>query len=204
MTAFIFDLDGTLIDTRVTIIRCFNHALREMSLPEAEEKDIMAVLAPLADMFTHFVPQDRVKEACALYRQRFQRHAAGESAIFPGVEETLRQLKGKKAVATTKEFFARELLLKLGLYQYFDAVITGADVKKQKPDPEIIGKALQALEAKPEDAVYVGDTGNDMEAAKQAGVRFVAASYGYGSALDLSGADFTINSFPDLLKLPLS
>ena len=85
--------------------------------------------------------------------------------------------------------------------QLFDTVITSADTVNHKPDPEPILAAVEKLGARPEESVYVGDTVNDLRAAKAAGVKFAGALYGSANPDAIKDADYPLTSPLDLLKI---
>ena len=94
--------------------------------------------------------------------------------------DTLSRLGGRKSTATTKSSATtRSMLEKFGLIAYFDHV-QGTDGFPAKPEPDVLFKSLEALGARPEDCLLVGDAPSDMEAGRRAGVRTCAVRYGYG------------------------
>jgi HAD superfamily hydrolase (TIGR01509 family) len=105
--------------------------------------------------------------------------------VYPGVAEALAALGGRKSSATTKGTpTTRAVLEQFGLLRYFDHV-QGTDGFPCKPAPDVIFTALQALDSRPEDCLFVGDSPADMEAGRRAGVKICAVRYGYGKAEDL-------------------
>jgi phosphoglycolate phosphatase-like HAD superfamily hydrolase len=117
------------------------------------------------------------------------------------VFETLARLGGRKSTATTKGTPTTRIVLeKFGLLPFFDHV-QGTDGFPAKPNPDVILAALSALGAAPGDCLMVGDSASDMEAAKRAGVKSCAVTYGYGTQEALSEwpPDFWISDLRELL-----
>jgi HAD superfamily hydrolase (TIGR01549 family) len=110
-------------------------------------------------------------------------------------------LGGKKSTATTKGTPTTRIVLeKFGMLPYFDHV-QGTDGFPAKPKPDVIYKALEGLGARVEDCLFVGDSSADMEAARAAGVKCCAATYGYGKREDLArwSPDFWLDDFSQLI-----
>ena len=104
---------------------------------------------------------------------------------YPGVAEALSRLGGKKSTATTKSTPTTKVVLeRFGLLQFFDHV-QGTDGIPAKPNPDVLFKALEALGEPIERCLFVGDSAADMEAAKRAGMKSCAVTYGYGKRDDM-------------------
>jgi HAD superfamily hydrolase (TIGR01509 family) len=184
VTNLIFDLDGTLIDSSDGVVEAVNFALTSLGETARQAADIKPYIGyPLHQMFADFtdLPAD------ALYRQ-FQIRAADTvvaSAVpLDGVELTLRELlrRGfRLSVATTK--IRRHLdgiVKKLGWSDLFVATAAGNEVPKFKPDPAVFHLALDRLGARPESSLAVGDTENDILAARAVPMRVAAVLSPYG------------------------
>lgn len=105
---------------------------------------------------------------------------------FPGVKEALAALPGRKSTATTKGTPTTRVVLELfDLLPHFDHV-QGTDGFPCKPEPDVLLRSMQALGAKPEDCLFVGDSAADMEAGRRAGMKTCAVLYGYGKREDMA------------------
>lgn len=178
--AIVFDLDGTLVDSLPDIVGAFRDAFAEHGLqapPEQAVRDQVGL--PLETMYACFAPPECVAALSASYRrlypQRFTRH----SRPFPGVPETLATLRARGfrlAVATTKRSaMAERLIAAMGLSDALD-VVQGTDGFPHKPAPDVVERALAALDA---DGVWmVGDTVHDIEAGRAAGLATYAVTWG--------------------------
>ena len=188
--AIVFDLDGTLVDSLPDIIGAFRDAFADHGLPapsEAEVRDQVGL--PLDSMYAAFAPAERVAALSASYRrlypQRFTRH----SRPVPGVPEALATLRSRGfrlAVATTKRSdMAARLVAAMGLTDALD-VVQGTDGFPHKPAPDVVQRALAALDA---DGVWmVGDTVHDIEAGRAAGLATYAVTWGTHDAERLRSA----------------
>jgi phosphoglycolate phosphatase len=107
-------------------------------------------------------------------------------------------------VSNKLEVFTVKTLRQLHLLRYFDLVVGGDSGPERKPSPQAILSVLTKLGVSADGTLMVGDTAYDIEAGRGAGVKTVAAMYGYGSAGFADGADFTMNTFPELINIVTS
>ena len=188
---YLFDIDGTLLDSAQDICGAVRQALD--SVPECPPHTFDYLKSYIGrhlidlfqDIFPHYTAE-QIDELIRLYRISY--HARGHklTQVYPGVAEGLAGLGGRKSTATTKGTPTTRLVLEqFGLIQHFDHV-QGTDGFPSKPAPDVILRALAALEAKSEECLMVGDSAADMEAGKRAGVKTCAVRYGYGSAKALA------------------
>ena len=139
-----------------------------------------------------------------LYQQRYLEVNGDHSAVFPGVVEGLTRLRArgwKLACLTNKpNAFAVPLLHSKGLAGFFDAVFGGDAFERKKPDPLPLLKTCEALGTLPARTLMVGDSSNDVRAARAAGCPVVLVSYGYnhGEPVAAAGADRVINQIDQL------
>ena len=143
----------------------------------------------LLDLFSDLFPNytaGQYDELIRQYRALYLARGHKLTSVFPGVAEGLAALGGRKGTATTKGTpTTRVVLEQFGLIQYFDHV-QGTDGFPCKPAPDVILTALEAMGAKPEDCLFVGDAPADMEAGRRAGVKTCAVRYGYGKPEDMA------------------
>jgi HAD superfamily hydrolase (TIGR01509 family) len=143
----------------------------------------------LYDLFEDLIPgisQIRMEELLQQYRAIYHARGHRGTRLYPGVIDALSRLGGRKSTATTKSTQTTRLVLeKFGLLPYFDHV-QGTDGFPSKPAPDVILRSLEALDAPPEECLLVGDSGPDMEAGRQAGVRTCAVRYGYGNREEMA------------------
>lgn len=209
INTLIFDLDGTLIDSSQDITHCANLALRQLGLPSITVEQAKKGIGPGSEEFTRtMLPQGeekRAEEFLRLYRSLYIERCTQATRLYPGVKETLHQLKKFKLILTTNKprYMAERIMDHFGLSEYFRLCLGAEDVSNTKPDPEMIRKALNSLGEIPQTAVVVGDTGNDILAGKRAGTKTCAVTYGYSSRelLKKEEPDFIIDNLTDLIGL---
>lgn len=189
----LFDLDGTLTDSKPGITKSVRYALEKMGIIENDiEKLEHFVGPPLKESFKTFYGFDEKKAdtAVAFYREYFKEKGMFDNSVYPGVEEMLKKLKnnGKRlAVATSKPtVFSVTILEHFGLYEYFDMVVGSNLDGTRTAKSEVVECAL--LEYKSYDKnsiVMVGDRMHDIIGAKANGIASIAVAYGYGSDREL-------------------
>jgi HAD superfamily hydrolase (TIGR01509 family) len=138
-----------------------------------------------------------VQEYRTIYPAR--KHAG--TFLYPGVDEALSKLGGRKATATTKGTpTTRAVLEQFGLLKYFDHV-QGTDGFPCKPAPDVLLRSLAALNAPVSDCLFVGDSAADMEAGRRAGVKICAVTYGYGNPEHLARwePDYQVSDLRELV-----
>ncbi|GIU79519.1 MAG: phosphoglycolate phosphatase [Bryobacteraceae bacterium] len=203
---YLFDVDGTLVDSADDICGAVREALAEAGVDQLSDAYLRSFIGHhLFDLFREVLPdstQEDRERLLARYRSIYlaRRHAA--TRVYPGVEEMLAGLGGLKSTATTKSSeTARQVLELFGLARHFDH-IQGTDGFPSKPAPDVVLKSLERLGVRPEDCLLVGDAAPDMEAGRRAGVRTCAVTWGYGDleAMRSHQPDFWIDSPAELLS----
>ena len=197
---YLFDVDGTLLDSAADICGAIREALAAHQRPTVVDFDFLKgyVGRHLADLFGDIFPDydsQQTDELIRQYRTIYLARGHKLTRVYPGVPEALAALAGRKSTATTKGTpTTRAVLEQFGLIRYFDHV-QGTDGFPYKPAPDVILNALAALGARPEDCLMVGDSTADMEAGKRAGVKTCAVRYGYGKLEELArfAPDFWID-----------
>jgi len=190
---YLFDLDGTLLDSAEDICGAVQQALVREGR-EAPPFDYLKgyigrhLIELFLDIFPHYTPE-QVEALIQQYRLIYLGRGHKLTRIYPGAIEGLAALDGRKSIATTKGTpVTRAILEQFGLIGYFDHV-QGTDGFPSKPAPDVILNALAALGASPGECLMVGDSAADMEAGRRAGVKICAVRYGYGKREDLARID---------------
>ena len=201
--AYLFDVDGTLLDSAGDIVGAIEEVLAANGRSGAVSFDFLKdyigrhLAAPFGDIFPGY-SSEQIGELISQYRAFYLARGHKLTRVYPGVPEALAALAGRKSTATTKGTpTTRAVLEQFGLIRFFDHV-QGTDGFPYKPAPDVILTALAALGARPEDCLMVGDSVADMEAGKRAGVKTCAVRYGYGKADEL--ARFTPDFWIDDLR----
>ncbi len=210
-TTIVFDLDGTLVDTAPDLVASLNHTIALKGLTPVGYEDL-----------THLVGQGArvmIARAFALrgvslaedelpgLLDRFIAHYAagmpGESRPYPGLIEALDRLRGAGhllAVCTNKmEGLARPLIEKLGLTGYFTAITGGDTFAVRKPDAAHLTGTIELAGGVPHKALMIGDSINDILAARNAGIPSIAVPFGYSDvSIETLGATRIIEHFDEL------
>lgn len=184
---FIFDLDGTLLDTSEGILYCYKNAAESIGLTEktVQQKSIV-IGGPLSDGFRtlyNIESDNQLNEAIKAYKELYKQVGTKKFKVYDGIENLLQTLKNqdfKLAVATLKlEEYAVRMLSSIGMDVYFDKII-GWDGGNKCSKAEILHKVLSELKINPSDAVLVGDSVYDEEGARTVGIDFIGVCYGFG------------------------
>lgn len=212
--AYLFDLDGTLVDTAPDLCAALNYALQKTGHPKIDEVDTRRWVGHGARVMIEYAlkyvrKDDTTDELLTcihrLFLDRYASHIADESVPYPNTVETLQTLRGggfKLGVVTNKAIHLTRLLLdRLDLEQYFDVVVGGDSMQVRKPGPEPALYACNELDTVPSETLFVGDSDTDIGCARAAGCDVVCVKDGYnhGAKLEDLGADAIIGSLIDLL-----
>ncbi|MCP4694610.1 MAG: HAD hydrolase-like protein [Desulfobacterales bacterium] len=209
MKHIFFDLDGTLTDPRLGIVRCIQYALSSLNIPRPPESDLEGWIGPpLRDSFLDLfdAPDEALaSEAVKLYRERFARKGMFENQVYPGVEELLRSLLANKRalyVVTSKPgVFAEKIVDYFNLGSYFKKVYGSELDGTRSQKTELIRHVLEEEKIAANQAVMIGDRKYDIIGAKENDVTGIGVSWGYGSAAELeeAGAAVIFDSPSELL-----
>jgi phosphoglycolate phosphatase len=203
---YLFDIDGTLLDSAVDICGAVEHAALQAGLEKAPPFDYLRsfighhLTVVFEDLFPNCTPE-KMAALIHSYRETYPARGHRETRLYPGVAEALAELGGRKSTATTKGTAgARVILDQFGLLPHFDDVM-GTDNIPCKPEPDVILAAMRALDATPSECLMIGDAPTDMEAGRKAGVKICAVTYGYGKRDDLARfhPDYWVSDLRELL-----
>jgi HAD superfamily hydrolase (TIGR01509 family) len=201
---YLFDVDGTLVDSAADICGAIQEALKPTRCCDTEALFLRRYIGRhLIDLFQDLFPEyspEQVEALIVEYRRIYLGREHRNTKVYPGVLEGLASLPGRKATATTKGTpTTRNVLELFGLLPHFHHV-QGTDGFPAKPAPDVVLRSLQALGAGAEDCLMVGDSAADMEAGRRAGVRVCAVRYGYGDPAELArySPDYWISDLREL------
>jgi pyrophosphatase PpaX len=203
----LFDLDGTLIDTNELIISSFLHTFEHYYPNQYKREDVLPFLGPTLRETFETLDASKVDDMIATYRTYNLAHHDTLVTEFPTVLETVKVLKEtgyKVGIVTTKLSDVVMKGLKLTkLDSYFDVIVALDHVKKAKPDPEPIIKALEQLSSKPEEAIMVGDNYHDILAGKNAGTQTAGVAWTIKGRdyLEQFDPDYILEEMADLLEI---
>jgi phosphoglycolate phosphatase len=199
----ILDLDGTVLDTLDDLVSSVNAALAEVGLPPRPRDTIRQLVGEGARRLVSraVAPrEDLVEPALAAWWRHYEAHLLDRTRPYPGVPEALAQAGRTLAIHTNKPGrLARRILDGLGLSPRF-AEVLGGDEAPRKPDPAGTLGLLARLGARPEDAIFVGDSRVDVETARNAGLPMVAVTWGFRPREELveAGAVHFVSSASEL------
>ena len=186
--ALIFDLDGTLIDSKRDLIRSVNAMLEEMGREALEEETISGYIghgAPrlMAKALGNGASEEERERALKFFLAYYEEHKMDSTCAYPGVSEALDGLgEFSMAVLTNKPVrVSGRILEQLGLAKYFRVVYGGNSFETKKPDPQGARQILEELGARPGEAILIGDSEVDVQTARNAGTLAVAVNYGFGT-----------------------
>jgi phosphoglycolate phosphatase len=205
----LYDLDGTLVDTRRDIINGVRYALETLKGPKLtddEIKDCVGTgLHALIKQVFRTEDEKLADQGSKLYREHYKKHMLDHTHLYAGAREFLEHFKDRKqAVITNKPNpFSTEILTALGVAHYFIAILAGDNGLPFKPDPAAIRHLMEATGATEEEVIFVGDSPIDVQAARNAGVEIVTLSHGFASEVTLREAkpDHIVRDFAELLRL---
>lgn len=201
------DLDGTLLDTIVDLADACNAMLAELGQPPRTQEQIhsfvgkgMAVLVERC--LTYGVPPETqtLAEAIEVFRRHYKQLNGRSTRIYPGVIEGLDVLRDRglalACVTNKPAAFTVPLLERMGLAGYFPVVVSGDTLPHKKPRPEPILHACVLMDSTPASNVHIGDSANDIDAARAAGSPVLCVPYGYneGRAVDSADCDALVSS----------
>src|SRR6266853_6311361 len=207
--ALIFDLDGTLIDSKRDLIFSVNAMLEEMGREQLREETISGYIGHGAPQLVSQALGDGATEvererALKFFLAYYEDHKMDSTCAYPGVPEALEKLAAfPMAVLTNKPVrISVRILEGLRLAKYFRAVYGGNSFETKKPDPLGALTILRGLGAAPAEAMLIGDSEVDVQTARNAGTFAAAVNYGFG-AHDRAAhpADIYLNSLSDLVPL---
>lgn len=182
----IFDLDGTLIESKWDIAQSVNFTLAALGLPERPIEEIFGFVGDGVKRLLRLAvgegSQARFEEALKVFRRHYLEHCLDRTSFYPGIEPMLQHFAHKdKTIATNKSIeYTRVILNGLGP-QHFRYMVGGDNGFGLKPEPGMILHILEKIGASKERTVLVGDSTNDINGGHNAGIRVCAVGYGMGN-----------------------
>jgi len=204
----IFDLDGTLIESKWDIATAVNLTLRDLGLPVREQEEIFSFVG---DGIKHLLRlsvgeenQSRYEDALRVFRGHYLAHCLDRTQFYPGIDRVLAHFAAKhKAVATNKSLeYTTRILDGLGAH-HFTYIVGGDNGYGLKPEPGMLLKILDELKIAKDRAVLIGDSTNDINGGHNAGIKVCAVGYGMGNREKMAACnpDWFIEQPEDLIGL---
>ena len=192
--AVLFDLDGTLTDSKEGIINCIKYALSSLGIEESDDKKLEFFIGPplreaMRDMYN--LSESNADFALNKYRERFGVKGLYENRVYDGIEDVFKILWEKDikiCLATSKpQVYAEKILEYFNLKKYF-SIIVGSEFDGRRTDKtEVISCVLQKLES-PKNAIMVGDRKFDVLSAHECGIPCIGAAFGFSEENELENA----------------
>lgn len=206
-TPWLFDLDGTLIDSNSAVVECMKVTVREVGGEVTDEQELRNSFGRgLMNTMAQWIPEGKLDQALARYEENFPRLVQNNLRFYDGVIELLEYFRSKgmpMAVVTgNKQFEAQGIFEKLQFGHYFGAVVCADSIPFQKPSPEPVLEALRRLGQPADLAVFIGDSEHDIRAGKLAGVKTIAVHGGSSTKerLTAAGPDYFVDSIGEVLQ----
>ncbi|HBX44155.1 MAG TPA: hypothetical protein DEH27_10495, partial [Deltaproteobacteria bacterium] len=202
----VFDLDGTLVDSKVDLAHSVNHALGAFGLPPLPNETVYSHVGNGASMLIQRSAGSEGKEnlprILETFLAHYREHLLDTTVPYPGVRESLEAHSGafEMAVLTNKPIdMTRAILAGLSLSRHFVDVRGGDSFETKKPHPEGLLRIMTQRGIPPGETIMVGDSVNDILAGQRAGAATCGVTYGFGTeGFDAHSPDFTIDRFPEL------
>ena len=209
MDLIIFDLDGTLIDSKLDLANSVNAARVYMGREPIENDVVYSYVGNGAPVLIRRAMGPEASEAdcekaLAHFLAYYRDHMLDNTAPYPGVGEALEKLSGHKmAVLTNKPVhFSREMLTRLGFASHFEYIYGGNSFPQKKPDPAGLYKLMEDLQISARATLMVGDSDTDVLTGRNAGVWTCGVTYGFGAhTLQAVPPDLVIDDMRELLPL---
>lgn len=212
--AVFFDLDGTLIDSAKDLSIAIDSMAIEIGIPAPSIDQVKSWIgngtAKLVERTLEHASgnkpnEDELKQALNLFSQAYSESVGEHSSLFPYTKELLVSLLAKNiklACITNKPYGFTDFLLQQNfIRQFFSIVCAGDNVKHKKPDPWPLLYSANKFKIEIDECLMIGDSDNDIQAARNAGCDVLAVSYGYNKNIDIrqSKPDIIIDSFSEIL-----
>lgn len=213
----LFDLDGTLVDSAPDLAFAVNKTLIKLGLAPFSQDVIRGwvgnganiliqrALSGNAEISTN-LDSALIERALAIFFQIYQTHTCVETRLYSNVLSTLTELKARGyrlAIITNKpEQFIAPIVNGLAMDGLFELIVGGDTLEKRKPDPLPLHYACQRLSVNVEQCVMIGDSKNDILAAKAANMNSIALTYGYNYGENIASyqPELVLNNFADILE----
>ena len=203
--AAIFDMDGTLVDSMDFVFITLNLVFKDLGLKGVNKERMNEIAGKrLSEILPYYAPQlsSEVLKNAELKFWSF--YSAQRFHLIQGVEGTLKWLKkhgvNMGILTSTPREQVKNLLKKLGIDTYFKVIVANEDVACQKPNPDGVIKAADALGIKPQECIVVGDSINDIKAGKNAGAKTIGVLTGYCTkeTFEMIEPDLVLNNVKDI------
>jgi phosphoglycolate phosphatase len=204
----IFDLDGTLIESKWDIATAVNLTLADLALPQRSQEEIFSFVGDgikrLLRSAVGEENQSRYEESLRVFRGHYLAHCLDHTRFYPGIETVLTHFARKhKAIATNKSLeYTTKIMAGLGPH-HFAYTVGGDNGYGLKPEPGMLHKIMEELQVNQDRAVLIGDSTNDINGGHNAGIKVCAVGYGMGNREKMAACkpDWFIEKPEELMRL---
>lgn len=209
MKAILFDLDGTLSNSKEGITKCVQYALKHFGIeePDLDKLDVF-IGPPLVDSFMKYYgfSEEKAREATAKYRERYSPIGVHETSMYPGSKECLEELKKQGYVigmASSKpEHYCKIVLEDFGILEFFDDVVGATMDGRIDTKEEVLEEVFRRWSHFGKDEIcLIGDTMYDVEGANAHDIPCIAVTYGFGDVEEMR-AGGAVAFVDNLMELP--
>ena len=208
---YIFDLDGTILDTLLDLANAVNFAMRSKGYPERTVDEVRSFIGNgIRVLIRRSVPENTSEadyaEALEIFTKYYLEHIADYTKPYDGIIDVINELKRrgcKTAVVSNKAHFAAQAVVKDFFGDIFDAVTGKMDEFPPKPEPDSLFYTIKALGAEKDDCIYIGDSDVDVLTAHNAGLHCIGVTWGNRDedVLLASGAEFIAHAPKEILDI---
>lgn len=206
----IFDLDGTLVDTAPDIVEAVKYTLDYFKCERKSDDEIISYIGGGARKVLQRAmgekAQEHLEEALVLFKSFYTENCAVKSSLYPNAKDLLDDLKDHGRMISLCTLKTRDatynILRTLKIEDYFKMVVTSDDIQHPKPDPQGFQIILDELKVMNTNAVIIGDTDTDILAGKNACMKTIGVTFGYGSEQSIrdSDPDIIVSDLEQLVK----
>jgi phosphoglycolate phosphatase len=207
-----FDLDGTLVDSLADLADAVNHMLSSLDRPALPLAGVRLLIGKGAhNLVCRALKSDDeriVQQGLTRFLEYNHEHIADKSRLYPGAREALENLADNgitlAAISNKNEALSRLILGELGIAPLFEVICGGDSFAEMKPSPLPLLKTLERLDISVTEAVMAGDSINDIEAGRRAGITTIGCCWGYGAPEELREADYRADSCSEVSRIILT
>lgn len=212
----LIDVDGTLVDSVPDLAFCVDEMLKAIDMHPHGEAEVRhwvgngverLVRRALIGQLDGEPDEELFNKAYPIFMELYKENTSKRSCLYPGVKEGVEYLKqaGYRLGCVTNKAaeFTHPLLKDLGLFDYFESIVSGDTLDKKKPDPLPLLYSAEKLGVSADESLMLGDSISDVKAARAAGFQIICMSYGYNHGVDIreSNPDVVIDSMLELKQL---
>ena len=207
----LIDLDGTIINSGPDLIDSLNFVLSNQNIKPVDRRIIGSLVGGGAKAMIirayqnlKLKPPPNIDSLIEEFLEFYFENCSNRSFLYPNVFDTLKKLKSKFRIAlctNKKQYITEKILMDFKIENFFDCVLGSNSKIKLKPDTEMLEYCLNECRVKPEEAIMIGDSSNDIRPAKALSMKSIYVTYGFGKIEESIKPDYVIDHFNEVLKI---